>query len=136
MAMRCQPGAILHPIHHSRTAMTDDDSREDGESRSDPRPAATSPQSPSDGAGDDALFEHNVQQIDLMNVAAGSMVKGLIMELERGGRNTFIRLRDAVPKGHEVSYDFVRGDRTLVGKVGRALGFAKVTEDRLEVRHV
>lgn len=82
----------------------------------------------------DALFEHNIQQINLMNVAAGSMVKGLIMELARGTRNTHIRLRDPVARGHEVSYDFVSGDRELVGRIGRALGFARVTDDRLEVR--
>lgn len=82
----------------------------------------------------ETLFEHNVQQINLMNVAAGSMVKGLIMELSRGERNTFIRLRDADAGGHGVSYDFVSGDPGLVGRIGRALGFASVTDDRLEVR--
>src|SRR5690606_10216043 len=82
----------------------------------------------------DALFEHNIQQINLMKVAAGSMVKGLIMELARGSRDTHIRLRDPDVGGHGVSYDFVRGDRDLVGRIGRALGFASVTDDRLEVR--
>ncbi len=80
------------------------------------------------------LFAHNIEQIRQMNIAAGSMVKGLIMELERGARDTFIRLRDPDPGGHGVSYDFVRGDRSLVGKIARALGFALVTDDRLEVR--
>jgi hypothetical protein len=83
----------------------------------------------------DALFEHNVQQIHVMNVAAGSMVKGLIMELERNDRNTYVRLRNASPNGHAVEYDFLQGDRTLVGRLGRALGFAAVTDNRLEVRH-
>jgi N-acetyl-anhydromuramyl-L-alanine amidase AmpD len=83
----------------------------------------------------DALFEQNVQQIHVLNVAAGSMVKGLIMELERNGRNTYVRLRDPVPSGHAVGYELVQGDRTLVGRLGRALGFAAVTDDRLEVRH-
>jgi hypothetical protein len=82
----------------------------------------------------DALFEHNIQQINLMNVAAGSMVKGLIMELARGTRNTYIRLRDPVIRGHDVSYEFVSGNRDLVGRIGRALGFARVSDDRLEVR--
>jgi hypothetical protein len=95
----------------------------------------TTPQSAFHTTADDALFEHNIQQINLMRVAAGSMVKGLIMELQRAGRDTHIRLRDAVPNGHAVSYDFVRGDRSLVGRIGRSLGFAKVTEDTLEVRH-
>lgn len=86
-------------------------------------------------AADDALFAHNLEQIDQMNVAAGSMVKGLIMELERGSRDTFIRLRDPDVGGHGVSYDFMKGDPGLVGRIGRALGFALVTDHRLEVRH-
>jgi hypothetical protein len=56
------------------------------------------------------------------------------MELRRSGRNTFIRLRDADVDGHGVNYDFVSGDPDLVGRIGRALGFASVTDDRLEVR--
>lgn len=87
--------------------------------------------SPLDDAG---LFTHNIEQINQMNVAAGSMVKGLIMELERGARDTFIRLRDPEQGGHGISYDFVRGDHALVGKIARSLGFALVTDDRLEVR--
>ena len=83
----------------------------------------------------EALFEANVQQIHRMNIAAGSMVKGLIMELERAGRNTFIRLFDAQPDGHVVHYEFVQGDRSLVGPIARSLGFAEVTDCRLEVRH-
>jgi hypothetical protein len=116
--------------------MRDNSLTEDGGSRESPAPpTAATPQSALDSVADDALFEHNIQQINLMRVAAGSMVKGLIMELERAGRDTYIRLRDPVPNGHAVSYDFVRGDRSLVGRIGRSLGFAKVTEDRLEVRH-
>jgi len=79
------------------------------------------------------LFEANVQQINVMNVAAGSMVKGLIMELERDGRNTYIKLHDAVANGHAVNYDSVQGEKGLVFRIGRALGFKEVTESRLEV---
>jgi hypothetical protein len=82
----------------------------------------------------DQLFEHNVQQINQMNVSAGSMVKGLLMELERGDRKTYIRLTNPVPNGHAVDYEFVQGDKSLVGKIARALGFKTVTETRLEVR--
>lgn len=82
----------------------------------------------------EALFEHNVREIDRMNIAAGSMVKGLIMELERGTRRTYIRLRDASPGGHTVSFDAVQGDRSLIGRIARALGFASVTDNGLEVR--
>lgn len=83
----------------------------------------------------DALFEHNVQELNRMNVAAGSMVKGLIMELERGDRDTYIRLRNPVSSGHKVNYDFVQGDAGLVFRVGTALGFKTVTDDTLEVRN-
>ncbi len=82
----------------------------------------------------DALFEHNARQIDVMNIAAGSMVKGLIMELERDGRNTFVRLNNPTPNGHAVDYAYVQGDRSLIGRIARALGFASVTDTRLEVR--
>lgn len=90
---------------------------------------------PPDTLGIEALFEENVQQIDRMNIAAGSMVKGLIMELERAGRNTYIRLFDAERDGHVVHYEFIQGDRSLVGRIARSLGFAGVTDSRLEVRH-
>ena len=82
----------------------------------------------------DELFQHNVRQIEQMNVAAGSVVKGLIIELERKNRGTYIRLRNAAPGGHTVEYDFVSGDRSLVGRVARALGFQSVTDSLLEVR--
>ncbi len=83
----------------------------------------------------DALFEHNVQEINKMNIAAGSMIKGLIMELQRDNRDTYIKLRDAVPNGHLVNYDFVKGDPNLVFRIGNALGLKKVTNDTLEVRN-
>ena len=84
----------------------------------------------------DALFKHNVQEINKMNVSAGSMVKGLIMELERKNRNTYIKLRDAEEDGHKVYYDFVSGKPDLVARIARALGFKTVTDELLEVRHV
>ena len=56
------------------------------------------------------LFEDNVREIQKMNIAAGSMVRGLIYELERSDRNTYIRLRDAEKEGHVVYYDFVEGE--------------------------
>jgi len=89
--------------------------------------------SPDTDIDTDALFEHNVQQINKMNVAAGSMVKGLIMELEREARETFIRLKDPGVDGHIVHYEFVKGDADLVYRLARALGFKSVTSDTLEV---
>lgn len=82
----------------------------------------------------EALFNHNTAELNRMNVAAGSMVKGLIMELERDGRATYIRLRDAAPGGHEVGYKMEQGDSKLVERIARALGFKSVTASRLEVR--
>jgi hypothetical protein len=81
------------------------------------------------------LFEHNVQELNKMNVSAGSMVKGLIMELERDGRNTYIKLKDAESDGHKVNYEFIKGDAGLVFSIAYALGFKTVTNDLLEVRN-
>ncbi|PKD44270.1 N-acetylmuramoyl-L-alanine amidase [Rhodohalobacter barkolensis] len=83
----------------------------------------------------DNLFEENAKELNKMNVSAGSMVKGLIQELERDNRGTYIRLRDAVKNGHQISYDFVEGNKSLVKKIGTALGFKKVTDNKLEVRN-
>ena len=80
----------------------------------------------------EALFEANVQVILRMNTSAGSMVKGLIQELCRDDRGTYIKLRDPRPDGHIVSYDFRQGDQSLVGRIGRALGLT-ITADRIEV---
>lgn len=84
----------------------------------------------------DTLFEHNVLEINKMNVSAGSMIKGLIMELQRKNRDTYIKLRDAEEKGHKIYYDFVSGKRELVARIAKALGFKTVTGELLEVRHV
>ncbi len=83
----------------------------------------------------DKLFQENMLELDKMNVAAGSMVKGLIMELQRDGRNTYIRLYNAQAGGHRVSYEKVRGSQDLIFRIARALGFARVTNTLLEVRH-
>lgn len=81
----------------------------------------------------EALFEHNAQQIDQMNVSAGSVVSALISELERNGRNTYIRLRNPAPRGHTVNYEFVQGGKALIARAARALGFKSVTDSQLEV---
>ena len=82
----------------------------------------------------DKLFKNNVLEIDKMNVSAGSMIKDLMMELERDDRNTYIKLHDAVPGGHIVHYDFIQGDPGLVFNIAHALGFKNVTSELLEVR--
>ncbi len=82
------------------------------------------------------LFDLNVLEINEMDIAAGSLVKNLIMELDRKNRNTYIKLRDAVPNGHVVFFDFVEGDPSLVKRIGIALGFVSYSNSRLEVRNV
>ncbi|SHF72968.1 N-acetylmuramoyl-L-alanine amidase [Fodinibius roseus] len=83
----------------------------------------------------DSLFEENVKELNKMNVSAGSMVKGLIQELQRNNRGTYIRLRNAVEEGHQISYDFVEGDKSLVKRIGTALGFKNITKNKMEVRN-
>jgi hypothetical protein len=80
-----------------------------------------------------ALFLENVKQFNSMNTAAGSMVKGLLWELQDSGRNTYIRLRDAVRDGHVVFYDLVQGDAGLVEMAAKSLGFKSCDSNRLEV---
>ncbi len=83
----------------------------------------------------EALFKANTAELNKMNVSAGSMVKGLIMELERDGRATYIRLSDAAPGGHRIAYKMEQGDSSLVARIAKALGFKSVTATRLEVRN-
>lgn len=81
----------------------------------------------------DRLFEENIQELNKMNISAGSMVKGLIMELQRNDRGTFIRLRDAEQDGHLIYYDYVEGNKSLIKRIGKALGLKTVTDQKLEV---
>lgn len=81
----------------------------------------------------DKLFENNVKEINKLKIAAGGMVKSLIMELKR--RNTYIKLHSAVNKGHKVNYIFLEGEQERVFRVARALGFKTVTNDTLEVQN-
>jgi hypothetical protein len=79
----------------------------------------------------DKLFAYNVEQIDRLYVPAGSVVKGLMMELAR--RDTYIRLFNPAPGGHMVEYEFLQGVRSLVQRIGRALGLKAVTQSLLQV---
>jgi len=69
----------------------------------------------------DDLFEANMLVIDEMDVEAGSMVKAVILGIEKNGP-AYIRLKDPVVGGRKVSFEQVQGDETLVGRVGRSLG--------------
>jgi hypothetical protein len=81
----------------------------------------------------DALFTSNTRRLDRMHVAAGSLVKTLLMELER--RRVYLRLTTPLPGAHAIEYDVVQGDRGDVARVARALGFECVTDRLLEARH-
>jgi hypothetical protein len=79
------------------------------------------------------LFASNVHQIRTLSVAAGSLVKGLVMELER--RDTYIRLYYAEPNGNGVEYEFLTGNEELVKRLATALGIECVGESKLQVHH-
>jgi hypothetical protein len=81
----------------------------------------------------DALFKLNIAELRILSSPAGSMVKGLLYELQREGRETYVRLHDAVPDGHKVSYTLVHGDPNLVKPLATALGFKDATDMELEV---
>ena len=99
--------------------------------------AVTAPQSltaePLTSEEIEALFTENVHRIDAMDVAAGSLVKNLLMELER--RSTYLELDTPVPGAHDIAYDVVQGDRENVSRIAEALGFHRVTDTELEVQH-
>jgi hypothetical protein len=80
-----------------------------------------------------SLLEQNVAQYAQMDRDAGNMVKQLLWELQAKGRNTYIKLRDAVPEGSGVSYDMVQGSTQLVKDVADTLGFSSCDDHRLEV---
>ena len=81
----------------------------------------------------EALFQENVRRIDAMHVAAGSLVKALIMELER--RRIYVRLGEPKAGAHSIGYEVVRGDRRDIPRLARALGFESVSDTMLKVRH-
>ena len=81
----------------------------------------------------ETLFTQNVRRIDAMDVAAGSLVKALMMELER--RRTYLALHEPEPGAHTIGYEVAQGDRREVLRLAGALGFENATDQLLEVRH-
>jgi hypothetical protein len=79
----------------------------------------------------ETLFAENMKQVDALDPAAGSLVKGLLMELQR--RGVYLRLVDPAPAGHEIGYEYLQGDQSQVTRIARALGFRSSTADRLVV---
>ena len=67
-----------------------------------------------------------------MDVAAGSLVKALLLELER--RRTYLTLAEPEPGAHAIGYEIREGDSGDVSRVARALGFGLCTKTLLEVR--
>ncbi len=80
-----------------------------------------------------ALFAENLRVISAMDTAAGSVIKNLLMELER--RGTCLRLHTPAPGSTSLPYEVALGDPETVARVARALGLADVTDRMLEVRH-
>lgn len=81
----------------------------------------------------EALVHENARRINAMSTAAGSLVKTLVVELER--RRVYLRLADPAPRGHAIEYAVAQGDARLVARLARALGFKHVTDRLLEARH-
>ena len=79
------------------------------------------------------LFNHNMEELNKLNVAAGSMIKALLIGIESNG-STYIRLSNAQQSGNKVDYAYMEGDETMVEKIGRALGLV-VSVTSLEVKH-
>jgi len=69
----------------------------------------------------DQLFVQNVQVLNTLSLASGSMVKALIQELENNGP-CYIRLHNAVTGGHCVDFNVVEGSGGLVKDMAEALG--------------
>ena len=67
------------------------------------------------------LFNDNVEQINKLNIASGSMFKALIMALKDNGE-TYIRYSDAQSDGHQLTYSLVEGDNEMVTEIAQALG--------------
>ena len=79
------------------------------------------------------LFADNANQLDQLDVDAGSLVKALLLELTRPSRSTSIRLRNPAPGGHTIDYEVVEGNPAVVTTVARLLGFKSAANSTLEV---
>ena len=78
------------------------------------------------------LFLDNTRRLDRMHVAAGSLVKTLLMELER--RDVYLELDTPAPGSHTIRYSVAEGDSGEVARPAQALGFKTVTDQLLVVR--
>jgi len=80
----------------------------------------------------DELFDQNAEERDKMAIGAGALVGALLDALEQNAE-TYIRLEDAVPKGHKCEYILVQGRQDIIKPLAKALGFKNVTHSVLEV---
>ena len=81
----------------------------------------------------ESLFAANARRLNRMEVGAGSLVKALLMSLER--RQVYLRLQEPDEGAYAVGYEVVRGDHRQVALLAHALGFKGVTDRLLEVHH-
>ncbi len=81
----------------------------------------------------DQLFMDNINELNKLNIASGSMIKALLMGLASNGR-VYIRLTDTAVGGNKVNYTHIEGNKTLVARVGEGLGLIE-TDTRFEVRN-
>lgn len=95
-------------------------------------PAATAGGARINGMNKLAIATWNAVRLNRMHVAAGSLVKTLLKELER--RHVYLMLKTPSPDGHTIGYSVEQGDAAQVAPLARALGFKTVTDRRLEVR--
>lgn len=65
------------------------------------------------------LYEHNIHQIEQMDVAAGSMVKNLILKAERNDVG-YVKLSSA--NGHTAHYEIIEGTVENWSIVSSSLG--------------
>ena len=80
----------------------------------------------------DELFDQNAEERDKMAIGAGALIGALLDALEQNAE-TYIRLKDAVPKGHKCGYILVQGRQDIIKPLAKALGFKNVTDSVLEV---
>jgi hypothetical protein len=83
------------------------------------RPRRSPPKRPRFSAAErETLFTWNARQLNRMHLAAGSVVKTLLMELER--RHVYLRLNPTSPGSHRAKYELVQRRRTAATRISRA----------------
>jgi hypothetical protein len=80
------------------------------------------------------LFMWNAEQRNEMEIGAGSLVGALIDELVKNAE-TYIRVENPEPDGYTCDYTLVQGRQDIIAPIGIALGFKKVTDNKLEVHN-